>query len=115
MAALDFGTNRDFGTNSIESLLCCDAAVVWRYQSDPIMSDQKSNPAFEARRLLSAAGWYVRVAWPFGKLEHIPGFVSQREAVRWIEERAGAWLSERNAFPMIRRYPPKNNRRDGRL
>jgi hypothetical protein len=80
-----------------------------RYQSDInadlIMFEQKSNPAFQARRLSSAPGWYVRVAWPRGKCEHIPGFVSQREAVRWIEERAKAWLSERNMFPATHGYP----------
>jgi hypothetical protein len=40
-------------------------------------------------------GWYVRVAWPHGKLEHIPGFVSHRDAMRWIEDKAEAWVSER--------------------
>jgi len=62
------------------------------------MFEQNSNPAFEARSLSSAPGWYVRVIWPHGKREHIPGFVSQREAVRWIEEKAKAWLSERDPF-----------------
>jgi hypothetical protein len=45
-----------------------------------------SNPAFEARRLTSVSGWYVRVAWLNGKRDHIPGFVSHREAQRWIED-----------------------------
>jgi nucleotide-binding universal stress UspA family protein len=47
------------------------------------MSEPK--PAFEARPLTSARGWYVRVAWPGGKRDHIPGFVTQQEAQRWIE------------------------------
>ena len=55
-------------------------------------------PAFEARRLSSAKGWYVRVVWPHGKREHIPGFVSQQEAVRWIEKKAKAWLTEQNGY-----------------
>ena len=58
-----------------------------------------SNPAFEARRLASASGWYVRVAWLNGKRDHIPGFVSQREAQRWIEDKARVWLSERCSAP----------------
>jgi hypothetical protein len=58
------------------------------------MYETNSNPTFEARRLKSASGWYVRVGWPNGKLDHIPGFVSQEEAQRWIEEKAPAWLSE---------------------
>jgi hypothetical protein len=61
------------------------------------MDEQNSNPAFEARRLQSAPGWYVRVSWPHGKSDHIPGFVTQREAVRWIEEKARRWLSEKSA------------------
>jgi hypothetical protein len=58
-----------------------------------------SNPAFEARRLASASGWYVRVAWFNGKRDHIPGFVSQREAQRWIEEKAPKWLSAQGNAP----------------
>ena len=52
-----------------------------------------SNPTFEARPLTSASGWYVRVAWLSGKRDHIPGFVSQREAQQWIEGKAPTWLS----------------------
>jgi len=62
----------------------------------PIMDDPNSNPTFEARRLKSACGWYARVAWPNGKRDHIPGFVSQHEALSWIEGKAPAWLSERS-------------------
>ena len=58
--------------------------------------EQNSNPTFEARRLQSAPGWYVRVAWRHSNSDHIPGFVTQREAVRWIEEKAPAWLSEKS-------------------
>ena len=60
-----------------------------------------SNPAFEARRLASASGWYVRVAWLNGKRDHIPGFVSQREAQRWIEEKAPTWLSAHSKTPEL--------------
>jgi hypothetical protein len=58
-----------------------------------------TNPAFEARPLKSASGWYVRVVWPNGKREHVPGFVTQQEAQRWIEGKASAWLSERHSAP----------------
>jgi hypothetical protein len=63
------------------------------------MNEPSSNPAFEARPLTSARGWYVRVAWPNGKRDHIPGFVTQQEAQRWIEVKAPAWLSERSNTP----------------
>jgi hypothetical protein len=64
------------------------------------MGDPNSNPAFEARHLTSASAWYVRVAWPNGKHDHIPGFVSQQEAQRWIEGKAPAWLSARCNAPL---------------
>ena len=48
-----------------------------------------SNPAFEARRLTSASGWYVRVAWV-------------NEAQRWIEEKAPTWLSAHSRAPELR-------------
>ena len=50
---------------------------------------------FEARRLARAPGWYDRVAWPDGRHDHVPGFVTQDEALRWIERKAEAWLSQR--------------------
>jgi hypothetical protein len=63
------------------------------------MGELASTPAFEVRSLKSASGWYVRVAWPDGKREHIPGFITRREAQRWIDVKAPAWLSERCSAP----------------
>jgi hypothetical protein len=63
------------------------------------MNEPSSNPAFEARTLKSASGWYVRVAWPDGRRDHIPGFVTQQEAQRWIEVKASSWLLERRSAP----------------
>jgi hypothetical protein len=62
-----------------------------------IMNELNVEPAFEARRLKSAPGWYVRVAWSHGKRDHIPGFISQQEALRWIETKARSWVSEQTA------------------
>jgi len=64
-----------------------------------IVNQPSANPAFEARPLKSASGWYVRVAWPNGKREHVPGFVTKQEAQRWIEDKARVWLSERCSPP----------------
>jgi hypothetical protein len=58
------------------------------------MNEPSSKPAFEARPLKSARGWYVRVAWSNGKRDHVPGFVPQQEAQRGIEVKASSWLSE---------------------
>src|SRR6516225_5052129 len=65
----------------------------------PIVNQPSANPALEARPLKSASGWYVRVAWPNGKTEHVPGFVTKQEAQRWIEDKARVWLSERCSAP----------------
>ena len=76
-----------------------------------------SNPAFEARRLASASGWYVRVAWLNGKRDHIPGFVSQREAQHWIEEKPRSGCRRRAMRPSLilpsrdRIDPPRDRRR----
>jgi hypothetical protein len=59
------------------------------------MIEPNSNPAFEPRPLKSARGWYVRVAWPNGKRDHVSGFITQQEAQRWIEIKAPGWLAER--------------------
>jgi len=57
----------------------CNASSRSR-ESSLIMDAPISTPAFEARRLSSASGWYVRAAWPNGKRDHIPGFVSQKNS-----------------------------------
>src|ERR1700687_2884665 len=59
-----------------------------------IMNESNAELAFETRQLKSAPGWYVRVAWSHFKRDHIPGCVSQQEALRWIETRARSWVSE---------------------
>jgi hypothetical protein len=58
------------------------------------MNDSNADPSFEVRRLKSAPGWYVRAAWAHGKRDHIPGFMSEQEAQRWIETKARGWVSE---------------------
>jgi hypothetical protein len=63
------------------------------------MNEPSSNPAFDVRPLKSASGWYVRVAWPDGRRDHIPGFVTRQEAQQWIEVKASSWLSERRSAP----------------
>ena len=63
------------------------------------MNQPNPNVVVEARRLARAPGWYVRIAWPNGRHEHIPGFVNQDEALRWIQQKAQAWLSERGTGP----------------
>jgi hypothetical protein len=65
------------------------------------MNQPNPNIVFEAKRLARAPGWYVRVAWPDGRHDHVPGFVSEDEALRWIEHKAEGWLSERGTDPVL--------------
>jgi hypothetical protein len=55
------------------------------------------DPVFEVRTLKSASGWYVRVLWRYGQVEHISGFASPKEAQKWIEEKSQTWLRDRKA------------------
>jgi hypothetical protein len=59
-----------------------------------LMNECNADPSFEVRRLKSAPGWYVRAAWAHGKRDHIPGFMSEQEAQRWIETKARGWVAE---------------------
>jgi hypothetical protein len=42
------------------------------------MDEIKSDPIFEARPLKSARGWFVRVWWRYGQVEHVGGFTSEQ-------------------------------------
>ena len=44
----------------------CEAIRHARERRGAIMNEANADPAFEARRLKSAPGWYVRVAWAHG-------------------------------------------------
>jgi hypothetical protein len=46
---------------------------------------KKPDPVFQARPLKSAPGWYVRVSWRYGQVEHVSGFASGQDAAKWIE------------------------------
>ena len=69
--------------------------------NQPNMNQPNPNIFLEARRLARAPGWYVRVAWPDGRHDHVPGFVTQDEALRWIEHKAEGWLSQRGTDPVL--------------
>jgi hypothetical protein len=59
------------------------------------MDEKKSDPVFEARPLKSAPGWYVRVSWRYGQVEHVSGFATGQDAAKWIEQKSEAWLRGR--------------------
>jgi hypothetical protein len=72
------------------------------------MTDWNPNVSFQARRLARAPGWYVRVEWPNGRCDHIPGFVTQHEAQRWIDQKGEAWANEANT-PEVTFRPRSRN------
>jgi hypothetical protein len=59
------------------------------------MDKSKPDPVFEARQLQTAPGWYVWVSWRYGQVEHVSGFASEHEALKWISEKSEAWLRGR--------------------
>lgn len=61
------------------------------------LADATSLPTFEACELKSAAGWYVRISWRYGQVEHISGFASAHDAERWISEKSPGWMRNRSA------------------
>jgi hypothetical protein len=56
---------------------------------------KRPDPVFEARPLKTAPGWYVRVTWRYGQVEHVSGFASGQDAAKWIEQKSEAWLRGR--------------------
>ena len=61
------------------------------------MEVQKPDPIFEACRLKTAPGWYVRVSWRYGQMEHVSGFASEQDAESWINKKSAGWLRNRAA------------------
>ena len=61
------------------------------------IGENTPDPAFESCRLKSAAGWYVRVSWRHGQVEHVGGFASEDEAESWITKKSKGWLLNRAA------------------
>jgi hypothetical protein len=59
------------------------------------MDEVVPEPIFEARSLRSARGWYVRVSWGYGQVEHVGGFASGADAEKWIKEKSAIWLRDR--------------------
>ena len=56
-----------------------------------------ASPTFEARPLKSAPGWYVRVSWHYGQVEHVSSFLSEHDAENWIKTKSEEWLRNRTA------------------
>jgi len=59
------------------------------------MDEPKPDPIFDARRLNTAPGWFVRVMWRYGQREHVSGFASEHDAQKWIEQKSEAQLRGR--------------------
>jgi len=72
------------------------------------MIEQHPAVTFGVRRLARAPGWYVRVEWPSGKRDHIPGFVSRDEALRWIDQNSGAWARDAGGSNLAW-HPPRSD------
>ena len=63
------------------------------------MSNAITKPTFQPVQLKDGSGYYVRVTWPDGLREEIqdlntgtPPFVSEAEALDWIENDSPDWM-----------------------
>ena len=44
-------------------------------------------------------GWGIDILWPDGETEVIKGFISEHDAVKWIDEHSKAWQENGNDKP----------------
>lgn len=51
----------------------------------------KSETRFEPMRMKNGLGWRVLVRGPGGTIQYISGFVSETDALKWIEEEGPTW------------------------
>ena len=52
-----------------------------------------SDPRVEARP--ADEGWCVHVTWPSGKIDIIPGFLNQYQALDWIKKTSANWIADK--------------------
>ena len=54
----------------------------------------KPQTKFEPVQMKAEPGWYVRITLPHGEQIHINEFVSEAEALTWIEDNSTSWLKK---------------------
>jgi hypothetical protein len=65
------------------------------FREAPAMNEPNSNPPLRPDPSRQHVDGTSELLGPTAKRDHIPGFVTQQEAQRWIEVKAPGWLSER--------------------
>jgi len=58
----------------------------------------EQRPTFMARKN-PGTGWGIDILWPDGETEVIKGFISEHDAVNWIDEHSKAWQENGNDKP----------------
>jgi len=57
----------------------------------------QSKIRFETMRMKNGLGWRVLVRRPGVTIQYISGFVSESDALKWIEEEGPTWLTKMEA------------------
>jgi len=53
---------------------------------------------FQAVRMDSGAGWFIRVLLPEGEQPRLGGFSTEAEAADWIKRKSAGWLKEHHGY-----------------
>ena len=54
----------------------------------------KPQTKFEPVQMKAEPGWYVRITLPHGEQIHINEFITEAEALTWIEDKSTSWLKK---------------------
>ena len=54
----------------------------------------KPQTKFEPVQMKAEPGWYVRITLPHGEQIHINEFITESEALTWIEDKSTSWLKK---------------------
>jgi hypothetical protein len=60
----------------------------------------EQRPTFMARKN-PGTGWGIDILWPDGETEVVKGFITERDAVKWIAEHSKAWQGTRTNSPAV--------------
>ena len=58
----------------------------------------EQRPTFMARKN-PGTGWGIDILWPDGETEVIKGFITEHDALKWIDEHSKAWQENANDKP----------------
>jgi hypothetical protein len=61
------------------------------------MEHSRGEARLNPKPIMVGEDWQIIAYFPSGEIERICGFVSEAEALLWIQDASGAWLKKRVA------------------